>query len=207
MTHSAYDFIVGFLLTFRVNLEVGFYSLLGGILAGLPLTWLRIKGGWAGKAAEKLIALIRAFPVFVLMFLFFNIFSETLHEKSINIANVVLILALCAYATAVISDAALDSWQNIYKGDFNNALLIIPNIFRILTILIMSSSIGAAIGVQDSVSYTLIAIEKMADPVDRIITVFLVTLFFMTLFTVIRFFLYKLTRRISKIEHQYRKSN
>ena len=54
-------------------------ALLGGILIGLPLTWLCICGGLVGKVSEFAIALLRAFPVYVLMFVLLNFFSEELH--------------------------------------------------------------------------------------------------------------------------------
>jgi hypothetical protein len=63
----------------------------------------------------------------------------------------------------------------------------------------MSSSIGAAIGVKEAVSYTLIHIDTMPDPLDRIMTVFLVTIFFMLFFSTFRFALYWLVRRMSNL--------
>lgn len=202
MTHTLLDLLPGFLSAFRLNIQVGLLSLLGGILIGLPLTWLIIRGGLAGKASEYLIAFLRAFPVFVMMFVLLNFFSETLHANHVSLERLhklSLILALCTYSAAVISDAAKDSWLHFCRSKHAESLLIIPNLFRIFTILVMSSSIGAAIGVKEAVSYTLIHIEKMPEPLDRITTVFIVTVFFVLFFSTFRFAMYWLVRRISHL--------
>ncbi len=202
MTQTLLDLLPEFLSAFRLNLQVGMFALLGGILIGLPLTWLIIRGGLSGKASEFLIAFMRAFPVFVMMFVLLNFFSDSLHNMHATLESLhktTLILALCTYSAAVISDAAKDSWNHFCRSEYAESLLIIPNLFRIFTILVMSSSIGAAIGVKEAVSYTLIHIETMPDPLDRIMTVFLVTIFFMLFFSTFRFALYWLVRRISNL--------
>jgi ABC-type anion transport system duplicated permease subunit len=107
-------------------------------------------------------------------------------------------LALCVYATAVISDAAQDAWQHYQQSDTAKALLLIPTLFRIFTILVMASSIGAAIGVQDAVTYTLSKAETIPDALDRIWLVLSATLFFVAYFSIIRFTLYHIVQRISK---------
>jgi ABC-type amino acid transport system permease subunit len=202
MTHTLLDLLPGFLSAFRLNIEVGMLALLGGILIGLPLTWLIIRGGFTGKASEYLIGFLRAFPVFVMMFVLLNFFSEALlatHVSLDTLHKTTLILALCTYSAAVISDAAKDTWLNFCRSEYAESLLIIPNLFRIFTILVMSSSIGAAIGVKEAVSYTLIHIETMPEPLDRITTVFVVTVFFVLFFSTFRFAMYWLVRRISHL--------
>lgn len=77
MVEYLFNLAPGFLYAFRVNLEVGLYSLLGGILLGFPFTWLRFQGGWLRKLTEGFIALLRAFPVFVLMFALLNFLSNS----------------------------------------------------------------------------------------------------------------------------------
>lgn len=191
----------GFLYAFRINLEVGLFSLFGGMLFAFPLTWLRVHGGWPGKLTEVFITLLRAFPVFVLMFSLLNILSHSgfvTQYFTQNIPKIVLIVALCAYSTAVVSDAAEDSWNHYRRADYAQALLLIPTLFRIFTILVMSSSIGAAIGVQDSVSYTLARMEEIPDALNRIWLVLSATVFFVVFFSVIRFTLYLVVQRISK---------
>jgi len=202
MANILFDLLPGFLLAFTINLQVGMLALLGGILVGLPLTWLCLRGGLIGKVSTFTIALMRAFPAFVLMFVLLNFFSEelqTVHTTLENFHKTILILALSTYSAAVISDAAKDSWYHYCRSERAEALLIIPNIFRIFTILVMASSLGAAIGVKEAVSYTLIQIDTMADPSDRIVTVFVVTIFFMLFFSTFRFALYWLVRRITSV--------
>lgn len=201
MTEAFLNLVLGFLSAFRINIEVGLYSLLGGVLLGFPMTWLRIQGGWTKKLTETFITLLRAFPVFVLMFALLNIFSHSAYVTqhfTLNIPKAVLIIALCAYSTAVVSDAAQDSWEHWRRADYAHALLLIPTLFRIFTILVMSSSIGAAIGVQDAVSYTLGRMEEIPEALTRIWLVLGATIFFVMFFTIIRFTLYQVVQRLTK---------
>lgn len=201
MFEYIFNLASGFLFAFRTNLEVGLYSLFGGILLGFPLTWLRIRGGWSRKLTEGFITLLRAFPVFVLMFALLNILTHSAYVTQhfgINIPKVVLIIALCAYSTAVVSDAAEVSWNYFVNSDHEHALLLIPTLFRIFTILVMSSSIGAAIGVQDAVTYTLNRMEEIPDALTRIWLVLSATVFFVVFFSIIRFALYHVVQRLSK---------
>lgn len=201
MVEYLFNLAPGFLYAFRVNLEVGLYSLLGGILLGFPFTWLRFQGGWLRKLTEGFIALLRAFPVFVLMFALLNFLSNSVFVTQYfdaNISKTVLIMALCAYSVTVVSDAAEDSWKHFQKSNYAQALLLIPTLFRIFTILVMSSSIGAAIGVQDAVSYTIARAEEMPDALMRIWIVLFATIFFVVFFSLIRFTIYKLVQRLIK---------
>jgi ABC-type amino acid transport system permease subunit len=79
MANVLLDLLPRFLLAFTINLQISMFALLGGILIGLPLTWLCICGGLVGKVSEFAIALLRAVPVYVLMFVLLNFFSEELH--------------------------------------------------------------------------------------------------------------------------------
>jgi ABC-type amino acid transport system permease subunit len=199
MVEDLFNLVPGFLYAFRINLEVGLYSLLGGILLGLPLTLLRIQSGWSRTLTEGFITLLRAFPVFVLMFALLNFLSHSTYVNEYfasSIPQTVLILALCAYSTAVVSDAAEDSWKHFQKSDHDKAMLLIPTLFRIFTILVMSSSIGAAIGVQDAVYYTLARMEEMPDALTRIGIVLFATIFFAVFFSLIRFTIYKVVQRL-----------
>lgn len=204
MTDTLLNLLPGFFLALTINLQIGIFALFGGMLIGLPLTWLCLRGGLIGKASEFVIAILRAFPVFVLMFVLLNFFSDELLNILTTLESLhktTLVLALCSYSASVISDAAKDSWQHYCRSERAQALLIIPNLFRIFTILVMSSSIGAAIGVKEAVSYTLLSIDKMPEPLERIATVFVVTLFFMLFFSIFRFALYWWVQRILKVSH------
>lgn len=201
MAEGFLNLAAGFLSAFRVNMEVGLYSLFGGILLGFPLTWLRVKRGWPKKVTEGFITLLRAFPVFVLMFALLNFLSHSAYVMqyfTLSLPMTVLVIALCAYSTAVISDAAQDSWEHWRRADYTHALLLIPTLFRIFTILVMSSSIGAAIGVQDAVSYTLGRMEEIPDAFNRIWLVLGATIFFVLFFSIIRFTLYQVVQRLTK---------
>lgn len=201
MPDTTLNLVTEFLYAFRINMEVGLYALIGGIFLGFPLTWLRARSGVSKALAEGLITLFRAFPAFVLMFVLLNILSNStdlISAYTDDIPKASLILALCTYSTAVISDAAQDSWQFFKQSDHAKALLLIPNLFRIFTILVMASSIGAAIGVQDAVSYTLSKAEATPDALERIWLVLCATIFFVAYFSIFRFSLYQIVQRLSK---------
>jgi ABC-type amino acid transport system permease subunit len=204
MPDTSMSLITGFLYAFRLNIEVGLYALLGGVLFGFPLTLMRVRVGWTRVLAEGLTSLLRAFPVFVLMFVLLGVLSDSshlIHQYVDNIPKITLILALSAYATAVVSDAAQDCWQYVQQSDTAKAILLIPNLFRIFTILVMASSIGAAIGVNDAVSYTLSISEATPNALNRIWLVFLATLFFVAFFSIIRLSLYLVVQRLSNRFH------
>jgi ABC-type amino acid transport system permease subunit len=204
MPDTMMNLVSGFLYAFRLNIEVGLYSLLGGVMLGFPLTWLRTRAGWTRVLAEGLITLLRAFPAYVLMFVLLSVLSDLshlIHQYTGGVPKITLILALSAYSTAVVSDAAQDCWQYVQQSDTAKAILLIPNLFRIFTILVMASSLGAAIGVQDAVSYTLSISEAAPDPLKRIWLVFLATLFFVVFFSIIRFSLYQVVKLLTKRFH------
>jgi ABC-type amino acid transport system permease subunit len=204
MPDTTINLVIGFLYAFRINMEVGMYALLGGILFGFPLAWLHFQQGLPGIFAKGLITFLRAFPVFVLMFVLFNMLSDSthfIHQYVDNVAKFALIMALGAYAASVISDAAQDCWKYVQQSDTAKAMLIIPNLFRIFTILVMASSIGAAIGVQDAVSFTLSRADATPDALNRIWLVLFATLFFVAFFSMIRFTLYFIVERLSRRFH------
>ena len=71
------QFLIEFLDAFVTNITIGVLALAGGMLVGIPLAYLRRASGLGGRLAAVFVALLRASPVFVLMFLFVNVFGST----------------------------------------------------------------------------------------------------------------------------------
>lgn len=182
-------FAKGFIHAFVINLEVAIGSLILGLLAALPLTYVRQKQGLYAWTSETLIAFFRAFPVFVLLYVLFNassfqFISDAYGNQSVELF--VVILALCAYSITAISDAMLDSWKKLDSGDLQLAWLFIPNCFRIFTILILASGIGAAIGLQDSVAFSIQKIDLIEDRVEKIFVLFAVCIFYVVFLSIFK---------------------
>lgn len=178
---EAMIFIKEFLSSFVVNLEVAIGSLLLGLVIALPLTYVRRMRGVYATLAEVVIAFFRAFPVFVLLYVLFNASSYQFITNAFGLdflELVIVILALSAYSVTAVSDAMLDSWKKLDSGDLHLAMLFIPNCFRIFTILILASSIGAAIGLRDSVAFSIHEMDLIEDRSQKILLLVAVCLFY-----------------------------
>jgi len=194
------NFIWGFGHYFKTNLGVALCALFLGLLGGGMLGYMQSRGGTMMKAlTTPVIALLRAFPVFVLMFVLWNFIPRSQTATGADFfsdANAVLILALSAYSISALSDVISDALHFLRQGDTARAWLVIPNIFRIFVILVMSTSIGAAIGVQEVVTYSLIFADGLADRFEKILVLLAVSIFFSTFFAASKWMLDQLTDRL-----------
>lgn len=196
------DFILGFLVYFRTNLFIAVCALGVGLLLGGTMGYLLSRGGVIIKAIGlPLISLLRAFPVFVLMFVLWNFIprSQSLSASGlVSEANLILIFALSAYSVSALFDVISDALSFRSTGEHDRVWLVIPNIFRIFVILVMSTSIGAAIGVKEAVTYTLIFSDGLADRSQKIILLLIATVFFAVFFAATKLILDRLTHRIKR---------
>ena len=196
------DFILGFLAAFRTNLVIAVCALGVGLLLGAVFAYLLSRGGVIIKAVGlPVISLFRAFPVFVLMFVLWNFIprSQSLAAPGfISDADLILILALSAYSVSALLDVVFDALHFRSTGDQERVWLVIPNVFRIFVILVMSTSIGAAIGVKEAVTYTLIFSDGLVDRSQKIMLLLLATVFFAVFFAAAKLMLDQLTDRIKR---------
>ena len=196
------DFILGFLAAFRTNLVIAVCALGVGLLLGAVLAYLLSRGGVIIKAVGlPVISLCRSFPVFVLMFVLWNFIprSQSLAAPGfISDADLILILALSAYSVSALFDVVFDALHFRSTGDQERVWLVIPNVFRIFVILVMSTSIGAAIGVKEAVTYTLIFSDGLVDRSQKIMLLLLATVFFAVFFAAAKLMLDQLTDRIKR---------
>ena len=192
------DFILGFLAAFRTNLVIAVFALGVGLLLGAIFAYLLSRGGVIIKAVGlPVISLFRAFPVFVLMFVLWNFVprSQSLAAPGfISDADLILILALSAYSVSALFDVVFDALHFRSTGDQERVWLVIPNVFRIFVILVMSTSIGAAIGVKEAVTYTLIFSDGLVERSQKIMLLLLATVFF----AAAKLMLDQLTHRIKR---------
>lgn len=196
------DFILGFLAAFRTNLVIAVCALGVGLLLGAVFAYLLSRGGVIIKAVGlPVISLCRAFPVFVLMFVLWNFIprSQSLAAPGfISDADLILILALSAYSMSALFDVVFDALHFRSTGDQERVWLVIPNVFRIFVILVMSTSIGAAIGVKEAVTYTLIFSDGLVARSQKIMLLLLATVFFAVFFAAAKLMLDQLTDRIKR---------
>ena len=182
MSFSLTEFILNFLSYFLTNIKIGTFSLIGGLLIGMPLAWLLNKNNkWLSRLLKVVLFFCRGLPIYILMFALLTSLSTDTLLKAFNddtLRTAAIILALSVYALAAICDLTLVMLVQLAKGQIAEAFLIVPNIFRIFTTLLISSSVGAAIGVPEAVSYTIRVYERFPDRLDRFLLVLGVTLFF-----------------------------
>jgi len=190
MTIVSDGFVLAFLQSFLINIWVAAASLLLGLAIGSPLAWLRNRAGWMGLSSATFTAILRAAPTFVVMFFLLNVIPDNIDILgfSLPIPNVLtLVLALSIYAAAYVSDNLLDALRHMQRGSQSAALLFVPNMLRAFIVLVMASSTGAAIGVQEAVTTTLRETDRLSTIGSRIGLVIAVILFFASLMQVARF--------------------
>lgn len=200
MTIFRDEFVSAFLISFLTNLWVAAASLLLGLVIGAPLAWLRHHFRWLGRLAGAITSLLRATPTFVVMFFLLNIMPASLSFLGLvlPLPNVtLLVLALAIYAAAYVSDNLLDALRHRERGATSAALLFVPNILRAFFVLVMASSVGAAIGVQEAVTTTLHETDHLPTMGSRIGLVIAVILFFASIMQLARMGAQLLTRALS----------
>ncbi len=199
MSLKLFELLPGFISAFFVNIEIGLISLVAGLIVGIPIAFARRAGGWLGGLSAILNSFLRAFPVFVLMFLLLNITQNFMALEQLPftyVAPAILVLSLCTYSFSAVSDVVLDCLNHLYSGQQAQALLIIPNLFRVFTILVMATSVGVAIGVRESISFTMMTIEDMPDRLDRIWIILIVILFYVIFFSFIKLLISRIAQMI-----------
>ncbi|MBZ1350818.1 hypothetical protein KZZ10_09185 [Alcaligenaceae bacterium LF4-65] len=200
---SAIDmaFAFDFIQAFYVNILVGFASLLVGLALGIPLAYAAYSGGLIASLVGAIVGLLRASPVFVFMFLCLNILTQMIDGGSstaIFAPVIALILALSCYSIAVVADTWLDLFKRYGAMTRESIMLAIPIHSRTFVILVMSTSVGAAIGVREAVTLTLARGDAMSSRQDQIELVLVVLLFFVVFFSIAKYLIVLLTRKLNK---------
>lgn len=159
------SFLPAFLAGITVDFEIAAIALALGLALGILLAFARFQGGLAGIPAGMLVGLMRAAPTFVVMFFLLN----TLPRGGGLSGIMIVALALVPYAAAYISDSTLDALRHFHSGSLLACFLVLPNLARAFFVLVMSSSVGAAIGVPEGIAVILREAEKMPSLGDMLV--------------------------------------
>lgn len=176
-----------------VNFHIAGLALVMGFALGVPAA-LAIAGGKYGRRLiAPVLGLMRSAPTFVVMFFLMNVIPSDLTVAGIGLAPsgpMIVALSLVPYAAAYTADNGGNALLSLRRGSLEGALLFIPNIVRAFFVLVMSSSTGAAIGVNEGVAVVLREAERMPDLGDKLVVfaigVFAFGLVFQTGFALMR---------------------
>ena len=175
------SFIPAFLHAFLQNLWIGCVALIIGIALGVPFALIVHKKNFMQGVVKGLLVFLRALPVFIVMYISLGILTMTFSADNTSYLStpvLALLIGLCFTATSGVYDASLDALRLRDAGQIDQALLIIPNIFRVFVSVASTTSVGAALGVKEAVSYSLTTAERMTSVADRVAIVLFVSLFF-----------------------------
>lgn len=168
------DFVPAFARGLSTNLSIAAHALAVGLPAGLMLCALRLPAAQPGaeaparrhaaRAAGITVALLRAAPTFVVMYVLLDALPA---RWAVSPAGTVA-LALSVYAAAYVADnaaAAVCDWR---AGSRASVLLFLMGLVRAYFVMVLSSGLGAAIGVTEATAVTLRALEQLPSPSDRL---------------------------------------
>jgi hypothetical protein len=166
------NFLPRFLAGMMVNFEIAAIAIVLGVGVGLVLAAARLSGGIGGRAAATTIALMRAAPTFVVMFFLLNVIPRDARFFGAPLAMsglMTVALSLVPYAAAYIADNGIEAWRQWRGGSPRGCLLLLPNLARAFFVLVMSSSAGAAIGVNEGIAVILHHSEQLPGLGDKLV--------------------------------------
>jgi len=181
VTHVFFSFLPGFLHAFLQNLWMGMLAVLIGLIVGMPLARIVHRQIFLYKLVKALIFFFRALPAFIVMYIALGVLTMTvlIDENNLFSAPVIaLLVGLCFSSISGVFDATLEYFRLQDAGERRQAMLIIPNIFRLFVNVAATTAVGAALGVQEVVSYSLLTAERLSNTNDRIVIILFVSLFF-----------------------------
>lgn len=180
-------FIPEFLAGLVVNFQIAICALLGGMLLGAPLAFARFRNGLAATPAAWLVGLMRTVPTFVVMFFLVNVVPALVpaHRQFAMTPWLAVVLSLTLYATAYVSDHAVEAMRQLRSGSPVAAMLFVMGLVRAFFVMVLSSGFGAAVGVVEATTITLRAIETLPKAGDRVLLIALVIVIFTVCFQLI----------------------
>lgn len=189
-----------------VNFQISTIALALGLVLGVLLL---VAGPVAPRTVNTLNGLMRAAPTFVVMFFLMNIIPQQLQVFGVDIVLLpewIVALSLTPYAIAYVVDNGRAAIEGLRAGSRSAALLFLPNLVRAFTVLVMSSSVGVAIGVNEGVAVVLREAETYSALADQMLVyalgVFAFGAFFQIGFACVRLLMHLLSppevRRVSE---------
>ena len=183
------DFL-DYLQAFVVNIRVGALSLLFGMLAGFILTLTMRKVPIVAKPISIIVGLLRAFPIYILLFIILNLLVSSSLLQGLNPhvrLEIILILTIMGYSTPACTDLIGSFLEHKQKGEVEQSWLIVPNLFGVFIVTLICSSIGASIGLSEAITYTLNYTATLNNRGEIILVTFLSTLFFVLTLLTLKF--------------------
>jgi ABC-type amino acid transport system permease subunit len=185
-----------------VNFRIAAIALGIGLALGVPFIILQMTGGIWQRIVNPIISFMRAAPTFVVMFFLLNIIPRPFEVFGVELslsAGMTVALSLAPYAAAYFADNGRAALLGLKGGSQTEALLFLPNLIRAFVVLVMSSSAGVAIGVQEGVAVVLQQAELQDTHGERML-VFAVGVFafgaiFQVGFAVVRTMMWYLSRK------------
>ena len=159
-------FLVQVMAGMLMNLQIAAVALALGLVFGLPLAWAHLRGGYIGAASNLIVALMRASPTFVVMFVLLNMSPG---DKGDGVKFAAVALSLAPYAAAYCADNGLEAlrfWRADARAD---AFLFLPNLMRAFFVLVMASSSGAAVGLSEGIAIILRHAEPLSSLQDKLL--------------------------------------
>jgi ABC-type arginine transport system permease subunit len=152
-----------------VNFQISTIALVLGLVFGVVL--LIIEAG-RPRLVSPVTGLMRAAPTFVVMFFLLNTIPRQFQVFGLGISlppEWIVALSLVPYAIAYVVDNGKAAIEGLHSGSRSAALLFLPNLVRAFTVLVMSSSAGVAIGVNEGVAVVLRVAETYTGFGDQIL--------------------------------------
>ncbi|MEP2716699.1 hypothetical protein [Pseudophaeobacter sp.] len=143
-----------------INFQISTIALALGLVLGVLFL---VAGPVVPRTVNTLTGLMRAAPTFVVMFFLMNIVPQQFQVFGIDILlppEWIVALSLAPYAIAYVVDNGRAAIEGLRAGSRSAALLFLPNLVRAFTVLVMSSGVGVAIGVNEGVAVVLREAEK-----------------------------------------------
>lgn len=181
-------FLPDFFSGLVVNFQIAICAMMGGMLLGGLLAVARFRNGLAAAPASWLVALLRTVPTFVVMFFLVNVMPATFNLGGKQFAMtpwLAVVLSLTFYAAAYVSDHAVEAMRQLRSGSPVAAMLFVMGLVRAFFVMVLSSGFGAAVGVVESTTITLRAIETLPKVSDRLLLIGLVIVIFTVCFQLI----------------------
>ena len=160
---------------------MGCLAVVLGLIIGMPLALVLHRKHPLSIVVKSFLVLLRALPVFIVMYITLGLLTISFSIAETNVFSapvLALLVGLCFSSISGVSDASLDYLKFRDAGQLKQALLIIPNIFRLFVNVASTTSVGAALGVKEAVSFSLMTAERLPSTGDRLFIVLFVSLFF-----------------------------
>ena len=176
------------------------WALVGGLLLGLPIAWLRVGEGRIARLAGLAVAPMRTAPTFVVMFFLLNALPTrmSLGGWAFSVTPwLSVVLSLAVYMCSYVADNAVDALRHLRARNRAAALLFLPGLARAFFVAVLSSGAGAAVGVVEAIAVTLREIERLPSLGDKLLLMLGVIVFFVVSFQALYAVLDRVRRRLA----------